>query len=126
MPSSVPSLPVDLTASEGIMSGLCLAEYANDPDLPPDMGSDAELSVAGGSAAPSGLSWHGVAKPGSPDVDLPPDTDPDLNAWDDFADEVDEVVGPQGRSWARSHTVPSLAESHSLIAGKEQHDIGVL
>ena len=82
-----------------------VADPASDSDLPPDVGADAELLVAEGSASFSGMSWHGMAKPGSLDVDLPPDTDV-LNAWDDVTNEVDEVVGP-GLALGRS---PQSAE----------------
>ena len=64
-----------------------------------------------GSASCSGLSRHGMAEPGCLDVDLPPDTDIVLNAWDDVTDEVDEVVGPQDLRWAGDHKVPSPAEA---------------
>ena len=110
LPSSVPSLPTDRTASNWGISGLGVADPASDSDLPPDVGADAELLVAEGSASFSGMSWHGMAEPGSLDVDLPPDTDV-LNAWDDVTDEVDEVVGPQDLRWAGVHKVPSLVES---------------
>ena len=88
LPSSVPSLPMDRSASNGGISGLGVADPASDSDLPPDVGADAELLVAEGSASFSGMSWHGMAEPGSLDVDLPPDTDV-LNAWDDVTDKVD-------------------------------------
>ena len=88
LPPSVSSLPMDRTASNGGISGLGVADPASDSDLPPDVGADAELLVAEGSASFSGMSWHGMAEPGSLDVDLPPDTDV-LNAWDDVTDQVD-------------------------------------
>ena len=89
----------------GGISGLGAADPASDLDLPP------ELLVAGDSASFPGMSWHGMAEPGSLDVDLPPDTDDVLNAWDDVTDEVDEVVGPQDLRWAGDHKVPSPAEA---------------
>ena len=98
---------MDRTASNGGISGLDVADPASDSDLPPDVGADAELLVAEGSASFSGMSWHGMAEPGSLDVDLPPDAEV-LNAWDDVTDEVDEVVGPQDLRWAGVHKVPSL------------------
>ena len=110
LPPSVPSLPMDRTASNGGISGLDVADPASDSDLPPDVGADAELLVAEGSASFSGMSWHGMAEPGSLDVDLPPDTDV-LNAWDDVTNEVDEVVGPQDLRWAGVHKVPSPVEA---------------
>ena len=72
LPPSVPSLPMDRTASNGGISGLGVADLASDSDLPPDVGADAELLVAEGSASFSGMSWHGMAEPGSLDVNLPP------------------------------------------------------
>ena len=120
LPPSVPSLPRDRTASNGGISGLGMADPASDSDLPPDVGADAELLVAEGSASFSGMSWHGMAEPGSLDVDLPPDTDV-LNAWDDVTDEVDEVVGPQDLRWAGVHRVPSLVEALFLTAGHPLH-----
>ena len=136
LPPSVPSLPMERTASNGGISRLGAAGPASDSDLPPDVGADAELLVAEGSASFSGLSWHGMAEPGSPgmswhgmaepgslDVDLPPDTDIVLNAWDDVTDEVDEVVGPQDLRWAGDHKVPSPAEALLLTAGQPLHDI---
>ena len=99
-----------------------VADPASDSDLPPDVGADAELLVAEGSASSSGMSWHGMAEPGSLDVDLPPDTDV-LNAWDDVTDEVDRVVGPQDLRWAEDHEVPSLVEALFLTAGHPQNDI---
>ena len=122
LPPSVPSLPMDRTASNGGISRLDVADPASDSDLPPDVGADAELLVAEGSASFSGMSWHGMAEPGSLDVDLPPDTDV-LNAWDDVTDEVDEVVGPQDLRWAGVHKVPSLVEALFLTAGHPLHDI---
>ena len=116
LPPSVPSLPMDRTASNGGISGLDVADPASDSDLPPDVGADAELLVAEGSASFSGMSWHGMAEPVSLDVDLPPDTGV-LNAWDDVTDEVDEVVGPQDLRWAGDHEVPSLVEALFLAAG---------
>ena len=116
LPSSVPSLPMDRTASNGGISGLDVADPASDSDLPPDVGADAELLVAEGSASFSGMSWHGMAEPGSLDVDLPPDTDV-LDTWDDVTNEVDEVVGPQDLRWAGVHKVPSLVEALFLTAG---------
>ena len=53
--------------------------------------------------------WHGMAEPGSLDVDLPPDTGTYVNAWDDDTDEVDEVIGPQDLCWAGYHKVSSPA-----------------
>ena len=131
LPSSVPSLPMDRTASNGGISGLGMADPASDSDLPPDVGADAELLVAEGSASFSGMSWHGMAEPGSLDVDLPPDPDvlsawddvTDMNAWDDVTDEVDEVVGPQDLRWAGDHEVPSLVEALFLAAGHPLHDM---
>ena len=70
----------------------------------------------------SGLSRHGMAEPGSLDVDLPPDTDIVLNDWDDVTDEVDEVVGPQDLRWAGYHKVLSQAESLLLTAGQPLQD----
>jgi len=113
---------MDRTASNGGISGLDVADPASDSDLPPDVGADAELLVAEGSASSSGMSWHGMAEPGSLDVDLPPDTDV-LNAWDDVTDEVDRVVGPQDLRWAGDHEVPSLVEALFLTAGHPLHDI---
>ena len=54
--SSVPSLPMDRTASNGGISGLDVADPSSDSDLPPDVGADAELLVAEGSASFSGMS----------------------------------------------------------------------
>ena len=115
-PPSVPSLPMDRTASNGGISGLNVADPASDSDLPPDVGAAAELLVAEGSASFSGMSWHGMAEAGSLDVDLPPCTDV-LNAWDDVTDEVDKDVGPQDLRWAGDHEVPSLVEALFLTAG---------
>ena len=106
----------------GGISGLGMADPASDSDLPPEVDDD-ELLVAEGSASFSGLSRHGMAEPGCLDVDLPPDTDIVLNAWDDVTDEVDEVVGPQDLRWAGDHKVPSPAEALLLIAGQPLHDI---
>ena len=89
---------------------MVVADPASDSDLPPDVGAAAELLVAEGSASFSGMSWHGMAEPGSLDVDLHPDTDV-LHAWDDVTDEVDRVVGPQDLRWAGDHEVPSLVEA---------------
>ena len=94
LPPSVPSLPTDRTASNGGISGLGVADPASDSDLPPEVDDD-ELLAAEGSASLSGLSRHGMAEPGSLDVDLPPGTGIVLTAWDDVTDEVDEVVGTQ-------------------------------
>ena len=116
LPPSVPSLPMDRTASNGGISGLGVADPASDSDLPPDVGADAELLVAEGAASFSGMYWHGMAEPGILDVDLPPDTDI-LNAWDDVTDEVDEVVGPQDLRWAGDHKVPSLVEALCFNCG---------
>ena len=66
LPPSVPSLPMDRTASNGRISGLGMADSASDSDLPPDVGTDAELLVAEGYASFSGMSWHSMAEPGSP------------------------------------------------------------
>ena len=110
LPPSVPSLPMDRTASNGGISGLGMADPASDSDLPPDVGADAELFVAEGSASFSGMSWHGMAEPGSLDVDLPPDTDV-LKSWDDVTGEVDKVVGPLDLRWAGDHEVLSLVEA---------------
>ena len=121
LPPSVPSLPMDRYASNGGISGLGVADPASDSDLPPEVDDD-ELLVAEGSASFSGMSWHGLAEPGSLDVDLPPDTDV-LNAWDDVTDEVEWVVGPQDLRWAGDHEVPSLVEALFLTAGHPLHDI---
>ena len=122
LPSSVPSLPMDRTASNGGISGLDVADPASDSDLPPDVGADAELLVVEGSASFSAMSWHGMAEPGSLDVDLPPDTDV-LSSWDDVTDEVDKDVGPQGLAGAGDHEVPRLVEALFLTAGHPLHDI---
>ena len=119
LPSSVPSLPTAKSASSGGISGLGVADLASDSDLPPDIDTDAELLAAEGSASSSSMSWHGVAEPDCPDVDLPPDPDvlsawddvTDLNAWDDVTDEVDEVIGPQDLLCAGDHKVPTPAET---------------
>ena len=96
---------------QGGISGLGVADPASDSDLPPDVGADDELLVAEGSASFSGLSRHGMAEPGCLDVDLPPDTDIVLNAWDDVTDEVDEVVGPLGpRTCAGQETTQCRAQ----------------
>ena len=102
LPSSAPSLPMDRSVSNGGISGLGVADPASDSDLPPDVGADAELLVAEGSASSLGMSWHSMAEPACLYVDLPPDIEV-LNAWDDVTDEVDQFVGPQDLRWAGDH-----------------------
>ena len=58
------------------------------------------------------MSLHGMAEPGSLDVDIPPDTDDVLNAWDDVTDEVDDVAGPQDLRWA-GQPLHAIAEFYS-------------
>ena len=122
LPPSVPSLPMDRTASNGGISGLGVADPASDSDLPPDVGADAELFVAEGSASCSGMSWHGMAEPGSLDVDLPPDTDV-LNAWDDVTDKVDRGRWAPGHALGRGPRSAEPGRSIVLTAGHPLHDI---